>query len=355
MSGSTSSSDEAPATATTAADDDWRYTGTPAPLLLAPTGGQHAAARRLAPERAHGVLGGARRPLGEPRTRRVNAALNTSSSCGPAGTARAAADLLDEAHERVAFQPAPRTRPRRCARRGSAADDARSTSTGCPVKFSLQGGMGSALLTQPEKVRDILTTLVRNLGGKPVTQDPAARVAGRDAELCRAIAERRRRGARRPRGGATIGRATGRSNQALRDALPKSCRSSSTATCFRPTTCRARSPPPAPTPSARARRDVEPVLRPRPAAPRRRTRWWALRRAGGGARELVRQHQVRVHVDVYGYGKTPHWLLQKAKDYPAMRAVAAMRADPAFAGRRGCRRCSSRRPTCRPSGRWRCR
>ena len=35
-----------------------------------------------------------------------------------------------------------------------------------------------------------------------------------------------------------------------------------------------------------------------------------------------------------GYGKTaPHRLLQKAKDYPAMRAaVAAMRADPAFAG-----------------------
>jgi tRNA-dihydrouridine synthase 2 len=34
---------------------------------------------------------------------------------------------------------------------------------GCPVKFSLQGGMGSALLTEPEKVRDILTTLRRNL------------------------------------------------------------------------------------------------------------------------------------------------------------------------------------------------
>ena len=35
-----------------------------------------------------------------------------------------------------------------------------------------------------------------------------------------------------------------------------------------------------------------------------------------------------------GYGKTaPHRLLQKAKDYPAMRAAgAAMRADPAFAG-----------------------
>ena len=41
---------------------------------------------------------------------------------------------------------------------------------GCPVKFSLQGGMGSALLTQPEKVRDILSTLRRNLPADlPVT------------------------------------------------------------------------------------------------------------------------------------------------------------------------------------------
>ena len=41
---------------------------------------------------------------------------------------------------------------------------------GCPVKFSVQGGMGSALLTEPEKVRDILTTLRRNLPSSlPVT------------------------------------------------------------------------------------------------------------------------------------------------------------------------------------------
>ena len=38
---------------------------------------------------------------------------------------------------------------------------------GCPVKFSVQGGMGSALLTQPELVKDILSTLVRNLPGRP--------------------------------------------------------------------------------------------------------------------------------------------------------------------------------------------
>ena len=40
---------------------------------------------------------------------------------------------------------------------------------GCPVKFSTQGGMGSALLSQPEKVRDILRTLVSNLAPMPVT------------------------------------------------------------------------------------------------------------------------------------------------------------------------------------------
>ena len=31
---------------------------------------------------------------------------------------------------------------------------------GCPKSFSLKGGMGAALLTQPDKVRDILTSLV---------------------------------------------------------------------------------------------------------------------------------------------------------------------------------------------------
>lgn len=39
---------------------------------------------------------------------------------------------------------------------------------GCPKSFSIKGGMGSALLTQPEKVEDILTSLVKNIG-KPIT------------------------------------------------------------------------------------------------------------------------------------------------------------------------------------------
>lgn len=39
---------------------------------------------------------------------------------------------------------------------------------GCPKEFSIKGGMGSALLKKPEKVQEILTTLVNNLS-VPVT------------------------------------------------------------------------------------------------------------------------------------------------------------------------------------------
>ncbi|XP_074645438.1 tRNA-dihydrouridine(20) synthase [NAD(P)+]-like [Tubulanus polymorphus] len=34
---------------------------------------------------------------------------------------------------------------------------------GCPKEFSIKGGMGAALLTQPEKVREILSELVKNI------------------------------------------------------------------------------------------------------------------------------------------------------------------------------------------------
>lgn len=39
---------------------------------------------------------------------------------------------------------------------------------GCPKEFSIKGGMGAALLGEPEKVRAILTNLVSNLS-IPVT------------------------------------------------------------------------------------------------------------------------------------------------------------------------------------------
>ena len=36
---------------------------------------------------------------------------------------------------------------------------------GCPKEFSIKGGMGAALLTQPEKVRDVgANEFVPNLG-----------------------------------------------------------------------------------------------------------------------------------------------------------------------------------------------
>lgn len=34
---------------------------------------------------------------------------------------------------------------------------------GCPKEFSLKGGMGAALLTDPERAKSILNTLVQNL------------------------------------------------------------------------------------------------------------------------------------------------------------------------------------------------
>ena len=39
---------------------------------------------------------------------------------------------------------------------------------GCPKSFSIKGGMGSALLTQPQKVHNILSSLVKNIE-KPIT------------------------------------------------------------------------------------------------------------------------------------------------------------------------------------------
>lgn len=40
---------------------------------------------------------------------------------------------------------------------------------GCPKPFSIKGGMGAALLHEPDKVKNILTTLVQGLPHKPIT------------------------------------------------------------------------------------------------------------------------------------------------------------------------------------------
>ena len=232
MSGSTSSSDEAPAAATPSADDDWRYTGTPAPLLLAPMVRVNTLPFRLlaAEHGAHMVYSEelVDRSVSS-CTRRVNAALNTIEFVRPGSdSSRPQLIFSTKPHERVAFQlgTADAAEALRAAR--VVADDVRAidVNMGCPVKFSLQGGMGSALLTQPEKVRDILTTLVRNLGGKPVTckirllESPAETL-----QLCRAIAEcgvaalavHARRRHDRPRHWAQWDQVA-----LLRDALPKS-------------------------------------------------------------------------------------------------------------------------------------
>eukprot|EP00964_Phaeocystis_antarctica_P133827 scaffold98053_cov69-Phaeocystis_antarctica.AAC.2 len=74
-------------------------------------------------------------------------------------------------HERVAFQlgTASAGDALRAAQVVCADVRAIDVNMGCPVKFSVQGGMGAALLSKPELVKDILSTLVRNLPGVPVT------------------------------------------------------------------------------------------------------------------------------------------------------------------------------------------
>ena len=347
MSGSTSSSDEAPAAATTAADDDWRYTGTPAPLLLAPMVRVNTLPFRLlaAEHGAHMVYSEelVDRSVSS-CTRRVNAALNTIEFVRPGSdSSRPQLIFSTKPHERVAFQlgTADAAEALRAAR--VVADDVRAidVNMGCPVKFSLQGGMGSALLTQPEKVRDILTTLVRNLGGKPVTckirllESPAETL-----QLCRAIAEcgvaalavHARRRHDRPRHWAQWDQVA-----LLRDALPKSLPLVLNGDVFSPDDV----------PRALAATGADALMLARGAM-------WNPSLFDRGRAALAPPHEVvgryvelaEAHANSYGntkyvcmqmlegYGKTaPHRLLQKAKDYPAMRgAVEAMRADPAFAG-----------------------
>ena len=117
---------------------------------------------------------------------------------------------------------------------------------GCPVKFSVQGGMGSALLSEPEKVRDILTTLRRNLPASiPVTakirllDDVASTLQlARLIESCgvAALAVHARRRHDRPRHWAQWDQF-----RLLKDSMPSTCPLYSTATSSRRRMCRARS------------------------------------------------------------------------------------------------------------------
>ena len=40
---------------------------------------------------------------------------------------------------------------------------------GCPKEFSIKGGMGAALMSQPDKAIEILSTLVNGQINKPIT------------------------------------------------------------------------------------------------------------------------------------------------------------------------------------------
>lgn len=74
-------------------------------------------------------------------------------------------------NERVSFQLGTASGPAALDAARVVVDDVRAidVNMGCPVHFSTQGGMGSALLSRPETVHDILRTLVSNLAPKPVT------------------------------------------------------------------------------------------------------------------------------------------------------------------------------------------
>ncbi|KAK7070661.1 tRNA-dihydrouridine(20) synthase [NAD(P)+]-like protein, partial [Halocaridina rubra] len=58
---------------------------------------------------------------------------------------------------------------------------------GCPKEFSLKGGMGAALLTQPEKVKAILTTLVQGLNIPVTCKIRLLKTFEETLELCRII------------------------------------------------------------------------------------------------------------------------------------------------------------------------
>ena len=106
--------------------------------------------------------------------RTVNEALGTIDYSSPEAAERGGGRVIfrTKPGERVVLQlgTASATHALLAAQNAAADVCAIDINMGCPVKFSLQGGMGSALLTQPEKVRDILSTLRRNLPASlPVT------------------------------------------------------------------------------------------------------------------------------------------------------------------------------------------
>ena len=154
------------ASSSTATSDDWEYGG--GRLLLAPMVRCNSLAFRTlcAEHGAHMVYSEelVDRQLAECR-RIENEQLGTIDFESPGDRGGGRVVFRTVPGERVALQlgTADATQALLAAQKAAADVRAIDINMGCPVKFSVQGGMGSALLTQPEKVRDILTTLRRNL------------------------------------------------------------------------------------------------------------------------------------------------------------------------------------------------
>ncbi|ONK71594.1 tRNA-dihydrouridine(20) synthase [NAD(P)+]-like [Asparagus officinalis] len=86
------------------------------------------------------------------------------------GTGSVVFRTCDEEKDRVVFQMGTSDAVRALAAAQLVCKDvaAIDINMGCPRAFSLSGGMGAALLSKPELIHDILTTLKRNLN-TPVT------------------------------------------------------------------------------------------------------------------------------------------------------------------------------------------
>lgn len=96
--------------------------------------------------------------------RKINESLGTTDFLEK-GTGAVAFRTCNEERNRVVFQMGTSNAVRALTAAQLVCNDvaAIDINMGCPKSFSLSGGMGAALLTNPELIHDILTTLKRNL------------------------------------------------------------------------------------------------------------------------------------------------------------------------------------------------
>jgi tRNA-dihydrouridine synthase 2 len=101
--------------------------------------------------------------------RRLNVASGTSEFVEK-GTDNVVFSTCDEEKSRVVFQMGTSDAVRALKASEIVCNDVATIdiNMGCPKAFSIQGGMGAALLSKPELIHDILATLKRNLD-VPVT------------------------------------------------------------------------------------------------------------------------------------------------------------------------------------------